>query len=41
MRIAICDDKSDQIEVISSSTKAYFASKHREDYDISSFFEVL
>jgi DNA-binding LytR/AlgR family response regulator len=39
MRIAICDDKSDQIDVISSSVKAYFASKHREDYDISSFLK--
>jgi DNA-binding LytR/AlgR family response regulator len=37
MRIAICDDKTEQIQIIDSSVKAYFSAKHRNDYELFSF----
>lgn len=37
MRIAICDDKAEQIALISASLKAYFERKPQSGYELSSF----
>ena len=37
MRIAICDDKAEQIEIIASAVKAYFLETQRQNYEVTSF----